>query len=243
MRLKSLAILFVVVLATTIASAQREPEIVLWPEHQRSFIQDGPGLLLKPDQLEALVGMSSEERDVWIEEFLANDPVPETELNELVFGIERRRKLVHLDYITLVDGRARLLFLNGLPLSRELVDCGQAFVPIEIWTYGSTTNPVPLVLYQAAPDRPYRLWFPSHSKMALYTSEMRYWLQQYEELKGFISARRFDKQLCKKAELDGRHHRNRGSAKVPVQSPDGSGLHELHHRSGRSRGVGTGRHP
>ena len=201
MRSNFVGYLFITLATAAVAMAQRGPEIALWPENQRAFIQDGPGLLVQPDQLEALVAMSSEERDAWIEEFLSTDPVPETELNELTFGIERRRKLVHLDYITLVDGRARLLFLNGLPLSRELVDCGQAFVPIEIWTYGTTTDPVPLVLYQAAPDRPYRLWFPSHSKMALYTTEMRYWLQQYEELKGFITAKRFDIQLCKKARL------------------------------------------
>ncbi len=201
MRTKTTVLFLGALLITSAVWAQQGSEIVLWPENQRAFVQDGPGLLLRPDQLEALVAMTPEDRDTWIDEFLSNDPVAETELNELTFGIERRRKLVHLDFVTLVDGRARLLFLNGLPLSRELVDCGQAFVPIEIWTYGTPTSPVPLVLYQAAADRPYRLWFPSHSKMALYTTEMRYWLQQYEELRGVITAKRFDIQLCKKARL------------------------------------------
>jgi len=188
-------------LTTSVLVAQGASEIVLWPENQRAFVQDGPGFLLQPQQLEALKAMSSQERDEWIEAFLATDPVPETELNELTFGIERRRKLVHLEYVTLVDARARLLFLNGEPASRELVDCGQAFLPIEIWDYGSAQDPVRLVLYQPSPDRPYRLWIPSDSKMILYTSEMRYWLQQYEELRGLITAKRFDIQLCKKARM------------------------------------------
>ena len=187
--------------AVVAAQAQKAPEITLWPENQRAFVQDGPGLLLQPDQLESLVAMSVDEREAWMEEFLATDPVPETELNELTFGIDRRRRLVHLEYVTLVDARARLLFLNGAPLARELVDCGQAFLPIEIWDYGDPQEPARLVLFQPSSDRPYRLWVPSYSKAALYTSEMRYWLQQYEELKGLITARRFDIQLCKKARL------------------------------------------
>ncbi|MEJ2085014.1 MAG: hypothetical protein P8Y44_04960, partial [Acidobacteriota bacterium] len=191
----------VVLLTASALVAQDASEVILWPENQRAFVQDGPGLLLQPQQLEALMAMSSEERDVWIEEFLATDPVPATELNELTFGIQRRRDLVHLEYVTLVDARARLLFLNGPPLSRELVDCGQAFLPIEIWDYGSPQDPVRLVVFQPSADRPYRLWIPTDSKMVLYTSEMRYWLQQYEELRGLITAKRFDIQLCKKARM------------------------------------------
>jgi VWFA-related protein len=51
------------------------------------------------------------------------------------------------------------------------------------------------------PGEPYRLWLPVDSKHALYTPEMEYWLQQWEELHAYISGARFDLQTCKQAKL------------------------------------------
>ena len=64
------------------------------------------------------------------------------------------------------DVRSHLLFLHGPPAERLVVDCGEAFVPMEIWGYPQGTlaqNPRPvvgdpedadleeLVLYQPGP--------------------------------------------------------------------------------------------
>src|SRR5262249_49496048 len=46
---------------------------------------------------------------------------------------------------------------------------------------------------------PYHLWVPSDSKRVLFTPQMEYWLQQWEELHGKIGAERFDLQVCKEA--------------------------------------------
>jgi Ca-activated chloride channel family protein len=46
---------------------------------------------------------------------------------------------------------------------------------------------------------PYHLWVPSDSKRVLFTSQMEYWLQQWEELHSQIGAERFDLQVCKEA--------------------------------------------
>ena len=62
-----------------------DPRPVLWPEPQRAFFQDGPGLLLTPEQAEELLALDEAGRDAFIERFLA-DPV----LRE---GIERRKRL------------------------------------------------------------------------------------------------------------------------------------------------------
>src|ERR1700759_5068572 len=65
----------------------------LWPEAERSFFQDGPQLLLTPEQRTELLGLSPEARTRWIDEFLERDPVPSTPKNELREAISRRMAL------------------------------------------------------------------------------------------------------------------------------------------------------
>ena len=45
-----------------VCPAQEWDEIVLWPEHQRSFLQDVPALLLTEEQRQGFLDASSEER-------------------------------------------------------------------------------------------------------------------------------------------------------------------------------------
>ena len=180
------------------ADARTEDVTVLWPEQQRSFLHDGPGHLLSEEQREALLATSQEERDDWIADFLGQDPIPETPANELVEGIRRRRALVRGEFLSLLDDRARLLFLQGAPLSRATIECGQTFRPLQIWTYRAAGSPARLVLYQPSPGKPYRLWLPLDTKYAVYTEEMAYLLEQWEEMmrEGWGRAKRFDLQTC-----------------------------------------------
>ena len=60
----------------------------------------------------------------------------------------------------MLDDRARVLFLRGPPVTRNEVECGMTFKPIEIWTYGSESSASALLFYRPAKDRPYRLWMP-----------------------------------------------------------------------------------
>jgi VWFA-related protein len=173
---------------------------LLWPETQRAFLQDGPGWLLQPDDRARLLGLPGEERDAFIADFLA-DPRPETAANELEEGIHRRRLLVGREFLTYLDARARLLFLRGAPLERLRLDCAETFLPLEIWTYPGGDRELRLLVYRPAADAPYRLWEPLDGKQALYTPEMVYWLEQWEELEGKVfRAKRFDLQLCPQAE-------------------------------------------
>jgi VWFA-related protein len=180
-------------------------EPTLWPEADRSFLQDGPALLLKPEQREELRALEPEARTRWIEEFLDTDPLPETPDNELREGISRRRRLAEDQFLSPRDVRAQILFLNGQPADRLVVDCGAVFTPLEIWTYrrgvGPDGKPLDrrLLVYSPGKGEPYRLWLPSDSKRVLYTPLMEYWLQQWEELRGRIRAVRFDLQNCKEA--------------------------------------------
>ncbi|HEV7786070.1 MAG TPA: hypothetical protein VGQ28_12080, partial [Thermoanaerobaculia bacterium] len=177
----------------------------LWPEAERSFVQDGPALLLSPEQRTELLGLSPEARTRWIEDFLAKDPIPETPKNELREAISRRMALSTDQFLSPRDVRAQILFLNGLPKDRKVIDCAAVVKPLEIWTYPGPTGEDGkphdrlLVVYSPGPGRPWKLWLPSESKRALYTPLMEYYLQQWEELPAGWSAVRFDLQNCKEA--------------------------------------------
>lgn len=181
----------------------------LWPEPQRSFFQDGPGLLMTPEQRTELRTLSPEARERAIQEFLEKDPIPETRDNELAEAIERRRRLADSEYPSPSDVRWQLVFLNGKPVEKLIVDCGQSFKPLEVWAMpqkridpatGKPENQT-LVVYRGGAGEPYRLWLPSDSKRVLYIPQMEYWLMQWEELRGRINAPRFDLQTCRESAL------------------------------------------
>jgi VWFA-related protein len=192
-------------LGTVGAQSLQDNDATLWPESQRAFFQDGPGLLLTPEQRTNLRSLNPEARARWIKEFLDRDPVPETPANELREGIERRRRLA-LEFLSPTDARYQILFLNGLPKERLIIDCGSVFKPMEIWGYpggvGRDGKPANRELLVFKPDEsePYKLWVPADSKRVLYKPQMEYWLEQWEELRGRIRAVRFDKQNCKEVE-------------------------------------------
>jgi len=165
----------------------------LWPEDQRAFLQDGPGLLLPAEERRRLSALPAGERQQFVEHFL-EDPLPESPENELLVGISLRRRLVERELLTWLDDRSRLLFLHGEPATRETVDCGQTFVPIELWTYGDGESARRLILYQKRSAGPYRLWLPLDSKLALYEGEMANILQQLQAIR--YRGRRFDLRTC-----------------------------------------------
>lgn len=179
-----------------------------WPEEQRAFFQDGPALLLGAEQRAELLAAPDAERAAFIDAFLSADPLPETPENELLQGIEARRRLVRESLPTFNDDRARLLFLHGVPRERLVVDCGSVYRPLEVWSYGDPdaeevaaagrpAGGAPrVVLYRPATGEPFRVWEPVDAKRALYVSGMEYLLEQWEELRGYITGRRPDLQLC-----------------------------------------------
>jgi Ca-activated chloride channel family protein len=181
---------------------------LLWPEDQRSFAQDGPALLLTAEQRARFLAADGAGREAFVHEFLGHDPIPQTPANELQEGIDRRLRLAREEFLSPRDVRSQLLFLNGRPAERLPIDCGTAFKPLEIWTYRKSEAPAAtddeeakLVVYRPSADEPFRLWRPGEGKRLLYTPEMEYWLEQWEELRGRISVKRFDLQICKQAVL------------------------------------------
>lgn len=204
-----------------------------WPEPQRAFWLDGPGWLLSEQERARFLAASANERESAINAFLARDPVPETEANELVIGIEKRQAVARELFGSPADVRFQAMFLAGVPLERKVIDCGQAYKPLELWSYGPSTLPAlasseaqsgsgaesetpgaksklferrskwreepKLVFYQPVPGEPWQLWGPYDSKTALYNRDMQYLLEQFEELRNFITGRRFDYQACKDA--------------------------------------------
>lgn len=207
-----LAVSFAAVLAlaaalpATPAAGASAADPVLWPEAQRAFLQDGPGLLLTEAQRAELTALDEPGRADWIAGFL-RDPDPSTPLDELAEGIERRRRLAAADFLSPVDVRARLAFLNGPPAERKVIECGLTFKPLEIWSYSGRPGgpgesaPQRVVVYRPGPDQPWRLWLPLESKRVLYSSEMEYWLVQADELRGRIRGPRFDSATCKETRL------------------------------------------
>jgi Ca-activated chloride channel family protein len=183
------------------AASDTDDSPLSWPEAQRSFWYDGPSFLLTSQQRRELRAMDEVQRSQWIDEFLGRDPIPETPENELQEGIRRRKELLKRNFVSLLDERAKLLFLNGTPDDHIFVDCDQTFVPLEIWGYGPAEALRQFVVYQPRGGGQYRLWLPLDSKRVLYAREMEYWLEQFEELRSQIRGRRFDYQLCKQAKL------------------------------------------
>jgi Ca-activated chloride channel family protein len=177
----------------------------LWPEAERSFFQDGPQLLLTPEQRTELLTLSPEARTRWIDDFLEKDPVPATPKNELREAISRRMALATDQFLAPDDVRAQIIFLNGLPKDRTVLDCAAVTKPIEIWAYPGPVVPEGkakdrlLVVFSPGPGKPWRLWLPSDSKRVLYTPLMEYYMQQWEELPSYVSAVRFDLQNCRAA--------------------------------------------
>ncbi|MEO8503055.1 MAG: VWA domain-containing protein [Acidobacteriota bacterium] len=165
-------------------------------EAQREFLEDGPGWLLSDAQRNDFLREDSAARDAHMAAFLAKDPIPATPQNELQEGLRRRRLLVQSEFLSLADDRARLLFLRGAPFERIKVDCAVAFKPIEVWRYGTEGVGTRYLMYRPAAEPSYRLWRPGDSKEPLYSAEMVYWLQQWQEYGGHKVSRAFDHQLC-----------------------------------------------
>ncbi len=187
------------------AAAPPQDDPVLWPEPQRAFFQDGPQLLLAEAQRNALAHLDAGARQRWIDEFLAREPGSGTAAAVLREGIARRQALAAHQFISPQDVRAQLLFLNGAPSARAILDCGTTFKPIEVWTYRNGTEPGSLagsiVVFRPVEDEPFRAWGPSDGKRELYSAEMEYWMEQWDEMHGVLTGKRFDLRLCKDASL------------------------------------------
>jgi VWFA-related protein len=158
---------------------------------------EGTELLLPQAERDRFAAADTKERRRLLEAFAATDPVPDTPEHELREGIRRRHELMSREFLTLLDDRARFLFLHGAPAERLPIDCDQVFRPMEIWVYAHLSRP--LLFYRPEAEQPHRLWLPLDSKRVLYAEEMEYWLEQYHELRRYISGRRFDLQLCRHA--------------------------------------------
>ena len=198
--------------------AQTDP--TLWPEPQRAFFQDGPGLLLSAEERSEILGVEEAGRERILREFLDRDPLLETPENELRVGIERRARLVAHELPSPRDARAQLLFLRGRPAERLVVDCAAAFRPLEVWSYrGSDGVAKDLVLYRPSFSEPFRLWLPIDSKRALYTSEMQFWLSQWDLMKLPLK-KRIDRFFCPDAVRVDAATGVDGLGPVPVKGDD-----------------------
>lgn len=166
----------------------------------RKFLDEGPGLLLPAAEQARIAALALPEALAEARAFVARDPLPGTPENELASGIDRRLRLVRSEGLSLRDARGRMLFLHGEPRERQKVDCGDTFHPLEIWSYGTVENPRSAVLYRPRADAYFVLWRPTESKRALYMPEMEYYLEQWEELRGYLSGKRPDRVMCKPSE-------------------------------------------
>lgn len=186
--------------AARAAEPQAErPAAVSSNEGERAFFQDGPAWLLGKEERERVSALDPLDRERYAREFLANDPLPATPVNELATAVDRRRQLVQRELLGFGDDRARLLFLRGKPANRETIECGQVYRPMELWTYGTGEAARHLVLYRPGPGRPFRLWLPTDGKRVLYIEEMEYLLDQWQQLRARLSGKRIDLRMCDKA--------------------------------------------
>ncbi|HYG63148.1 MAG TPA: VWA domain-containing protein [Thermoanaerobaculia bacterium] len=203
MRALALAAVLLAGVSGAAAAAAQDTDPVLWPEEQRAFFQDGPGLLLSDEQRSAFLAMDEAARGAFVRELLGRDPVPGTPDNELLLGIERRRRLATQTFPSPLDVRAQLLFLRGEPAERRIIDCAAGFRPLEIWVYGTPPEPLrPLVVYKPDTSEPFRIWLPIDAKRALYNPGMIGLMEDAARMsRGRGAPRRLDAQICPDARL------------------------------------------
>jgi VWFA-related protein len=164
------------------------------------FYEGGPALLLPAAERARLAEADAGERVRFARQFLARDPDSKTPENELELAIERRRREVFAADLSFLDDRGRLLFLRGAPAERVEVECLETYRAIEIWSWREATATQTAVLLQPHPSAHFVAWRPSASKRTLYTDEMEYLLEQFEELKARIRAKRPDRFFCDESE-------------------------------------------
>ncbi len=196
MRRSHLPAALALTLLATPAGGAGWTEVVPAAERTRAFFTDGPAWLLPEAERDRLLALPESERIGRVAVWLERDPIPESPENELVEGIAARQTRIRVEGLSYFDDRARLLFLRGEPTERRKIECSGAFKPMEIWSYGGAGAPRRIVLYAQRADAPFRAWVPTDSKRRLYESEMEYYLEQFEELRGRIRGKRPDLQLC-----------------------------------------------
>lgn len=140
----------------------------------------GPGWLI-----EGVSDLSDGEYQQRVEELLADGVIGR--------AIKTRQRLYRDRYLTPLDDRSRTVFLRGEPEEITLVECGFVFQPLEIWRYADDE---PALIFHRDDTGLYRVWLPTDGKPMLYSDEMRYYMEQWEEFKSRISGKRFDKRTC-----------------------------------------------
>jgi Ca-activated chloride channel homolog len=188
------------VVATQGVAGAAGPEGAVSDELVRRFFDGGPALLLPAAERERLAAADETERERAARAFLAQDPMPETPGNELPAAIAARRARVLAERLSPFDARGQLLFLRGVPGERLKVECAESYKPLELWSWGSGDGRRTAILYRPAVGAHFAAWRPTDSKRALYTPEVEYLLEQWEELRGRITGRRPDLFFCKHAE-------------------------------------------
>lgn len=161
---------------------------------------DGPGLeqvaaWLLPTEALAAVPAEDPERRAALTALLA-DPDPTTPANELLEAAARRLALGLAEGLTPLDDRAKLLFLQGPPRSRKVIDCAETFQPLELWTYTGQTA----VLSTPRSRHVMRLWIPLDGKAGLYSREMEFWLREWHSYGDRVRGKRIDRFLCEDSE-------------------------------------------
>lgn len=189
----SVLLLLLAGLVTEPLPAKSDP--ITWSQDEQAFWFDGPAWLLSAEARTAFATLDAEGREKAMADFLESSSVDAEFLAE---AIERRRQLMFAEDLSSLDERSRLLFLHGEPSQRQVIDCAEAFKPLEIWRYGAGD---PLILYKPTANSVYQLWLPLESKKVLYTQELEFWLEEWEIFKGRIRGKRIDRVLCPEAEL------------------------------------------
>ena len=216
-RIRRLLLVAACLVPASVAAQEAGWRLSEWSDEEREFFLDGPQFLLAPAELQRVQNLAPASRREYIETFLSRARIVE--------GIEQRRRRVRQSAVPFFDVRAQLRFLHGEPDHIEPVDCDQTFRPLEIWRYGPEEGEHEnLVIFQPKPNEAFRLWLPDDTKRVLYMPEMEYWLEQYEELRGLLRARRFDLQVCEEARRVDQATGIRGLFDFRRQRPSTAGL-------------------
>ncbi|MCH9649225.1 MAG: VWA domain-containing protein [Deltaproteobacteria bacterium] len=135
-------------------------------QHQRWL--ESVAELMRDAEREVFINLRQDyQRESFIQRFWrARDPFPETSRNEFRERWEANLELARDLFPDFDDARARMMLVNGEPVKRQEIRCGEYLLPLEYWYFKGTLqirSDFYLVFFRKGSGRKarYELWYPS----------------------------------------------------------------------------------
>jgi Ca-activated chloride channel family protein len=130
-------------------------------------------LMISSEEFEAFMELEKDyQRDAFIRRFWqVRDPYPETARNEIRDRWYEMIAFAQANFDGMNDERSRFLMLNGIPVTRLVVECPTRLQPMEIWFYDGSWKvgfQFFLIFYRSGGLGRFRVWYPEDDLTELF---------------------------------------------------------------------------